>query len=493
MHYKQSLRLAIIQALNIHSNTRIYLCGIGGIGMSALAKILLQLNFSVAGSDMSHNHNCTAIQSMGGQIYVGHSAKNVDEGDLFVKSSAINNSNVEYMKAQQLSVNIISRAELLAIITSPLPTICISGTHGKTTVTSMITETLHRNLLHPMFACGGIINYLDTNADVGEPSDNRHLAVIEADESDASFLHFTPYIAIITNIDEDHMETYASIDSVRSAFTKFINNVQDNGAIVGYLHPDLTMIINNLDLSTRQLITYSLDSKPIKGHTHVFASNIQYNNDGTTFDLNIHQQNNNILHTPSLEIPLCGKHNLENALACIATLFFVQKEMSLNINFNHLNQFSGTYKRFTKFGNFMGHDIIMDYGHHPKEIASTLEATRQKVGSSTKIIAVFQPHKYSRFNHFLHEFVTSMQNADTVVILDIYSANEENKHKISVDDYITKFTNEYQQRKSITYVPNDAPISPTIESLAMHHDKNIIIFFGAGNIEHFANKLINNE
>lgn len=386
----------------------VHLVGIGGIGMSGIAEVLVNLGFKVSGSDLKRSATTDRLQEMGIEISEGHSAANVGHPHVVVRSTAVRDDNPEIIEAQSRSIPVIPRAEMLAELMRLKPhTVAIAGSHGKTTTTSMVATVLGHAGLDPTIVVGGVVGAFGSNAHLG----TSDLMVVEADESDRSFLMLSPTIAVVTNIDREHMDYYHDMDDVRSCFANFVNKVPFYGSSVLCLDdPNVQAIIPLLE---RRRLTYGLSAQ-----ADVSAHGIKYdNNFGSTFDV---WRGSEVIGELNLRVP--GMHNVYNSLAAIAVGF--ELEVPFDKIAEGLSKFTGAGRRFQTKGEVNGVLIVDDYGHHPTEIRATLAAA--KLGSGgRRIVVLFQPHRYTRTHDLMQEFARSFNNADVLFVTDIYAASED--------------------------------------------------------------------
>lgn len=386
----------------------VHFVGIGGIGMSGIAEVLVNLKFRVSGSDLKRSTVTDRLQQLGVEFSEGHDAANIGDAHVVVRSTAVRDDNPEIIQAHRRSIPVIPRAEMLAELMRLKPhTVAVAGSHGKTTTTSMVATVLGHAALDPTIVVGGVVGAFGSNAYLG----TSDLMVVEADESDRSFLMLTPTIAVVTNIDREHMDYYHDMDDVRACFTNFVNKVPFYGASVLCLDdPHVQAIIPHIE---RRRITYGLSAQAdISGHS------IRYNhNFGSTFTVWRGSD-------PIGDITLCvpGLHNVYNALAAISV------GIELDVPFEQiaeaLRSFTGASRRFQAKGEEGGVLVVDDYGHHPTEIRATLAAA--KIGSGgRRIVVLFQPHRYTRTKDLMEEFARSFNNADTLFVTDIYAASED--------------------------------------------------------------------
>jgi UDP-N-acetylmuramate--alanine ligase len=383
---------------------QIHFVGIGGVGMSGIAEILLNLGYRVTGSDRRRNETVERLEQMGAKVFIGHAAGNVEGAHVVVYSSAIARDNVELVTAHNRQIPIIPRAEMLAELMRLKYGIAVAGTHGKTTTTSLVGAVLAEGRYDPTIVVGGRVTNLGSNARLGQGD----YLVAEADESDGSFLKLAPTIAVVTTIDAEHLDHYGTLDAIREAFVAFVNKVPFYGAAVLCLdQPNIQMLLPQLE---KRVITYGLESA-----ADLVARHLQLAGMTSRFDV---YQRGTPLGDCVLQIP--GRHNVLNALAAIAV------GLDLEIPFLTIQKalagFAGVQRRFQIRGTAAGVTVVDDYGHHPAEIRATLAAA--KAGFDSRIVTVFQPHRYSRTQHLRQEFLTAFNQADVLIVMDIYPAGE---------------------------------------------------------------------
>ena len=383
----------------------IHFVGIGGIGTSGIAEVLLNLGYRVSGSDMKTSDTTDRLKKIGGEIFIGHRAENITSPHVVVISSAVKKENVEVVAAKEKQIPVIPRAEMLAELMRLKYGVAIAGAHGKTTTTSMVATVLAAGNIDPTVVIGGKLNSLGTNAKLGQ----GEFLVAEADESDGSFLKLSPTIAVVTNIDAEHLDYYKDINEIKDAFLLFINKVPFYG--VSILCLDEKHIQALIPFVEKRYLTYGMSSQ-----ADYQAKDVSLAPLGSRFRV-AHRGRD--LGWFELSIP--GVHNINNSLAAIA----VARELDVDVEIirTALRGFSGVQRRFQVKGEVNGITVVDDYGHHPTEIRATLAAA--KAGSGRRVVAVFQPHRYTRTQHLLDEFFTSFNQADTVIIMDIYAAGEQ--------------------------------------------------------------------
>jgi UDP-N-acetylmuramate--alanine ligase len=383
---------------------KLHFVGIGGIGMSGIAELLLNLGYQVSGSDLKRNVLTDRLAGLGGKIRIGHDAANINGAHVVVISSAVRPDNVEVVEARRQHIPVIPRVEMLAELMRLKYGVAVAGAHGKTTATSMIATVLVHGGLDPTAVIGGRLNAFGSNAKLGKGD----FIVAEADESDGSFLKLSPTIAVVTNIDREHMDHYADLDEIRSAFVSFVNKVPFYGAAILCLdNPNVQAIIPRIE---RQVITYGTYAP-----ADLSASRIEYRDFGSSCRI---QYKGNSLGTLLLQVP--GEHGILNSLAAIAT------GLELDIPFETiaaaLESFQNADRRFQIKGRKNDILVVDDYGHHPTEIVATLQAARH--ACNRRIVTVFQPHRYTRIQALEADFAQAFHDADLVLITPIYAAGE---------------------------------------------------------------------
>jgi UDP-N-acetylmuramate--alanine ligase len=389
----------------------IHFVGIGGIGMSGIAEVMHQLGYSVQGSDVADSYVVEKLRKAGIPVTIGHSADNLGEAAVVVCSSAIKDGNPEIAAASERRLPRVKRAEMLAELMRMQKTVAVAGTHGKTTTTSMIAALLDSGGLDPTVINGGIINRYGSNARLGKSD----WWVIEADESDGSFLRLDGTIAVVTNIDPEHLEHYGSFDAVKDAFVEFIENVPFYGlAVMCVDHPEVQNILSRI--RDRRVVTYGFSAL-----ADVRADNVTPVPGGSRFDAVILGRDGERRTIEGVHVPIPGRHNVQNALAAIA----VAQELGITDEAiaSGFERFEGVKRRFTKVGEIDGAVVIDDYAHHPTEIRAVLAAARE--GAEGRVIAVMQPHRYTRLEALMDDFQNAFNDADVVFVAPVYPAGEE--------------------------------------------------------------------
>ncbi len=450
----------------------VHFVGIGGIGMSGIAEILHNLGYQVRGSDIAENANVARLRKLGIEVVIGHRAENVEDIQVLVVSSAIKADNPELKAARARFVPVVRRAEMLGELMRLKWSIAVGGTHGKTTTTSLVAGLLDGAEFDPTVINGGIINAYGTNARLGQ----GEWLVAEADESDGSFVKLPATIAVVTNIDPEHLDYYGSVESLHEAFESFVSNVPFYGfAVVCIDHPQVQALIGQV--TDRRLITYGFSPQ-----AEVRGENLRSDSDGQIFDVTVSDRvTGQETKISSLHLPMFGKHNVSNALAAIA----VALEMGIDSEVvrKSLAVFSGVKRRFTKTGESGGITVIDDYGHHPVEIAAVLQAAR--AATRGRVIAVVQPHRYSRLANLFADFCTCFNDADHVVVADVYAAGEEPIEGASKDALVEGLHD--RGHRHVTALSGPEALPETIKAIARPGD--LVVCLGAGNITAWAQSL----
>jgi UDP-N-acetylmuramate--alanine ligase len=398
---------------------RIHFVGIGGIGMSGIAELLANLGYAVSGSDARRSGVTARLeQAFGVQIFEGHSSAHVDDVDVVVYSSAVRSANPEIVAARQRGIPVIPRAEMLAELMRLRFSIAVAGSHGKTTTTSMIALVLERAGLDPTAVIGGRLSAFGSNARLGRGD----YMVAEADESDRSFLLLWPSIAVITNIDDEHMESYGTLEELQRAFVEFANKVPFYGAAVACADDALLRAV--LPLVTRRVVTYGLESP----EAQILGTDVELGAFGGRCLVHRRTPDGVVTWGP-LELAVPGRHNLQNALAAVAV------GDRVGLDFSRITAalagFHGAERRFERHGEVSGVVIVDDYGHHPTEIAAVIAAAKATL--QRRLVVAFQPHRYTRTAHLMEAFGSSLRGADEVVLADIYPAGEEPIEGVTVE------------------------------------------------------------
>ena len=450
----------------------IHFIGIGGIGMSGIAEILVQSGYLVQGSDIKSSNNTKRLEKLGIEVFIGHRKSNILNAKIIVVSTAISKNNIELVEAKKIFLPIVHRAEMLGELMRLKQSIAIAGTHGKTTTTSLIAKMIEENGMDPTIINGGIISSLDSNARMGKGD----WMVVEADESDGSFTKLNPTAAVITNIDLEHLDFHKNEKNLELAFFNFLSSIPFYGFICLCTdHPRVQKLISKLE--DKKVITYGLSA-----NADVRATNIIYNNNKMNFTLSISNRRELEISSYEIEFSMIGIHNIQNALATIAT--GIELKIPIEKIKNTLKTFTGVQRRFQNVGNFKNTTIIDDYGHHPVEINAALAAARLLTPKS-KIISIFQPHRYSRIKDLFNDFCSCFNDADYVFLLDVYPAGEEPLKGFESTDLkngLLKYGH-----KNVSYIESKKALIKETQKIISPND--IIICLGAGSITKIANTL----
>ncbi|MFD1107211.1 UDP-N-acetylmuramate--L-alanine ligase [Sphingobium olei] len=393
----------------------IHFIGIGGIGMSGIAEVMHNLGYSVQGSDMAEGYVIEGLRSKGIKVMIGHKAENLGDAAVVVTSTAIKRGNPEVELALENRIPVIRRAEMLAELMRLKSTVAVAGTHGKTTTTSMVAALLDAGGVDPTVINGGIINSYGSNARLG----NSDWMVVEADESDGSFLRLDGTLAVVTNIDPEHLDHYGSFDRVKDAFVEFVGNVPFYGAAMLCLdHPEVQAILPRVQ--DRRIVTYGFSAQ-----ADIRGENVQPIPGGNRFDVQIRERDGSTRRIEGIELPMPGRHNVLNAMAAIGVALQMGiDDATIQTGFA---KFGGVKRRFTKVGEIaVGGGVatvIDDYGHHPVEIKAVLAAARE--GAKGRVIAVVQPHRFTRLHDLMDEFQQAFNDADIVYAAPVYTAGEQ--------------------------------------------------------------------
>lgn len=464
-----------------HAVKQIHFVGIGGIGMSGIAEILTNLGYTVTGSDQGSNANITRLQQLGIKIYIGHEAENIQGAQVVVVSTAVKADNAEVVAARALKIPIIRRAEMLAELMHLKFSVAISGTHGKTTTTSLAAALFDEAGLDPTVVNGGIINSYGTNARLG----NGDWIVVEADESDGSFLRLPATIAVVTNIDPEHMDFYADFDAIKMAFRTFIERLPFYGlGILAIDHPVVREL--SATITDRRILTYGFGAE-----ANIRAINLRETVDGTTFDVVLSgnggftsdalvkgQQNTLPRTIEGLFLPMMGRHNVQNALSVIA----IAQELGVSDDCvrRAFENFKGVKRRFTKTGVVNGVTVIDDYAHHPVEIKTVLAAARQ--ACQGRVVAVMQPHRYSRLHYLFDDFANCFDLADEVFIAPVYAAGEAMIEGACAESLVAAI--QATGKEQVHHLSNTDDLAEVLAPAVTEGD--MILCLGAGSITHWA-------
>lgn len=445
---------------------QIHFVGVGGIGMSGLAEIVHELGFDVSGSDLRSNSTTQRLSALGVKIFLGHRAANVADSDVVVYSSAIRPDNPELVEAINLGIPVIARAELLAELMRVKYGVAVAGSHGKTTTTSLVATVLRAAGFDPTVAVGGKMAALGSNAKLGAGD----LMVAEADESDGSFLHLSPTIAVVTSIDPEHLDYWGSHERIKEAFVQFCSRVPFYGLAVLCLdHPDVQSI---LPAVRRRHTTYGFSPQ-----AEYRAKDVQAF--GREMRFNVYKHG---LPLGEFSVRTPGRHNVLNSLAAIAVAD--ELEVPIDVIQQSLGDFDGVARRFTVIGESRGIMLVDDYGHHPAEIRATLEAARS--GFDRRLVIAFQPHRYTRTRDLFEQFVTSFNLADIVVVTDIYAAGEVPIQGVSGESLARALRQHGHKR--VHYVQNKEDLPGFLHKIVQSGD--VVIALGAGDINKSVRELL---
>jgi UDP-N-acetylmuramate--alanine ligase len=439
----------------------VHLIGIGGTGLSAIARVLLEKGYTVSGSDRSDSPLFKAITAAGARTFLGHAAEQVTGADLVIRSSAIPDDNPEVIAANEQGIPVVKRADFLQELTKDKDTLAVAGSHGKTTTTAMLVWILDQLGTQPSFIAGGIINQLDCNARAGVGT----YFAIEADEYDYMFLGLSPKVAIVTNIEHDHPDCFPTKEDYINAFRSFLGKVRKDGmALMCVDDPESRALLEDMKDSQTQILSYGTSP-----HSDYYAHDITVNNDKTYFVLT-YQKTGGLTETlGTIKLSVPGHHNVLNAAAALGAIH--QLGMPINKAILALNKFQGTGRRFEILGNIGDRIIVDDYGHHPTQIAATLAAARSRYPHH-RILAVWQPHTYSRTQLLEQEYIQALSQADKVIVLKIYAAREKD------EGYTAEKIAQSIAEIEAHYIPNMADATTFL--LAEIKPNDLVIVFSAG-------------
>src|ERR1700758_3496087 len=447
----------------------IHFVGIGGIGMSGIAEVLINLGYTVQGSDASDSANVKRLRDKGAKVFIGHAAANLGDAEVVVVSTAIKRDNPELTAARARRLPVVRRAEMLAELMRLKRCVAIAGTHGKTTTTSLVAALVDAGGFDPTVINGGIINAYGTNARLGAGD----WMVVEADESDGTFLKLPADVAIVTNVDPEHLDHFKTFDAVQDAFHNFVENVPFYGfAVMCIDHPVVQALVGKIE--DRRIITYGenpqadarlVDLTPMGG--------------GSSFKVVIRDRKTDTAHEiADITLPMPGRHNASNATAAIA----VAHELGISDEAirKAIASFGGVKRRFTKTGEWNGVTIIDDYGHHPVEIAAVLKAARDSYNG--RVIAVMQPHRYTRLQSLFEEFCTCFNDADAVVVAEVYAAGEAPIDGVDRDHFVAGLR--AHGHREVMALQKSSDLAGIVKSRAKPGD--LVVCLGAGNITQWA-------
>jgi len=450
----------------------IHFVGIGGIGMSGIAEVLINLGYTVQGSDASDNANVKRLRDKGAKVSIGHRAENLDVAEVLVVSSAIKRDNPELVAAREKRLPVVRRAEMLAELMRLKSCVAIAGTHGKTTTTSMVAALLDAGNFDPTVINGGIINAYGTNARLGLGD----WMVVEADESDGTLLKLPADIAIVTNGDAEHLDHFKTFAAVQDAFVHFIENVPFYGfAVMCTDHPIVQRLVGRIE--DRRIITYGENPQ-----ADVRLVDLDHHDGRSRFAVQFRDRDGKLVHTiADLALPMPGRHNALNATSAIA----VARELKIPDDAirKALAAFGGVKRRFTRAGNWHGVSIIDDYGHHPVEIAAVLKAARES--TKGQVIAVVQPHRYTRLQSLFEPFSTCFNDADTVIVAEVYPAGEAPIEGVDRDHLVAAIR--ARGHRQVIPLLGQPELASIVKVLAKPGD--YVVCLGAGNITQWAYSL----
>jgi UDP-N-acetylmuramate--alanine ligase len=461
-----------MKKINLGQKDIIHFIGIGGIGMSGLAQIMKNMGFKVQGSDQNKNKNTISCSKLGIKIFYGHTLNNIKKATIIVRSTAIKNNNLELKYAKKNKVPIYSRAEVLADVVSLKKNIIITGSHGKTTTTSLVAKILSDQKLDPTIINGGVINSFNSNAKLGKGD----WAILEADESDGSFLKLPINYSIVTNIDHEHLDYYQSYKNLEKSFLEFINKTPPTGkSVICIDNNNIRKILNKI--KNKNILTYGESNK-----ADYQVKKIKYNFDSTSFTLSFRTKNRKLKIINNINVKLLGKHNVLNSSAALIVC------MNLGANINKikesLKKFTGVQRRMTKVFSKNKNDFYDDYAHHPTEISSILDGVKN-VNSKRKIISIFEPHRYSRVMSLKNEFSKCFSKSHLVVMCPLYAAGE--KKNLNFD--LKKFSNLIAKNSNtqVIIIKNEKELHQFLKKNLFTDE--IVIGMGAGIISKWMKEL----
>jgi UDP-N-acetylmuramate--alanine ligase len=444
----------------------VHFVGIGGIGMSGIAEVLLNLGYRVSGSDLKASDITRRLERLGATLFEGHRAENLIQADVVVISSAVRKDNPEVVTARQRKIPVIPRAEMLAELMRLKYAVAVAGSHGKTTTTSMVATVLSAAGLDPTAVVGGKVNVLDSNAKLGK----SELMVVEADESDGSFLHLHPSISVVTNIDPEHMDHYGTLEKLQDAFVAFCNRVPFYGLNVLCLdHPNVQTLLPRMEkrfvtYGSSHMADYRLEGVRLEGFTTRFEA---FRRDEPLGEFRVR---------------MVGAHNALNALAVIAVA--EEMDVPLDVVRSSLAEFGGVQRRFTVRGEAAGVTVVDDYGHHPTEVAATLAGARRAFGR--RLVVAFQPHRYTRTHDLMREFATSFNDSDVLFVTSVYAAGED-PIPGATGDALAEAVRSHGHR-DVTYVEKRVDVARAL--LPRLREGDLVLTLGAGDITQVGPELV---
>ena len=458
--------------INLAKSEIIHFVGIGGIGMSGLALIMIGLGFEVQGSDKSLNKNVERLKKRRIKFFLGHSSSNIKKATILVISSAIKQNNIEVREAKKRNLPIYKRGDVLAHITSLKKNIVVSGSHGKTTTTSLIASIFAKAKLDPTIINGGVINSLENSAKLGK----SEWSILESDESDGSFIKVPSTYAVVTNVDREHMDYYKSLDDLKRHFIKFMHKVPSFGKTFICIDDKNSREIWKKS-KIKNILTYGFSKD-----SNFKIKNCSFLKNKSIFDIEMRLPNKKKTILKKIVIPLIGSHNVKNATAAIAVSYFIG--ISLKILKNSLKNFKGVERRFNKIFSYNGADIYDDYAHHPTEIREVINGVNNSY-KEKKIICVFQPHRISRLNDLKKEFSASFKKVDSVILCPIYKAGENLKLNLNYNEFAKQIIK--QSKVRVFFVNSQNQLAKYLKNFL--NQENIVIGMGAGSISNWIKEL----
>jgi len=456
----------------INKKDIIHIIGIGGIGMSGIAEIMSDMGYKVQGSDIGKNNNTDRLTKKGIKIFIGHKSENINQVNIVFFSTAIKTNNIEILTAEKNGIPTLPRFEILSHLMRLKKGIAISGSHGKTTTTTIVSSIFTQQKLKPTIINGGIINEIGTNTKLG----SGEWMVVEADESDGTFLKLPATISVITNIDKEHLDYYKNFTTLKSSFKKFINQVPFYGfSVVCNDDTNIKKIIK--DIKNTSIIKYGFSKD-----SDIRAINVRIGNSSVTFDVENNLSKNKKKIIKNYKLPMLGDYNILNALVGIS--ISIKLNLNENLTKKALNNFSGVSRRFTKIGKINNNLFIDDYAHHPTEIENVLSAAKDSK-LTNNIIAIFQPHRYSRIQSLYSEFSKCFKKANLVLITDVYAAGEKNLNTFKMKNFIRLIAK--NSKVKTVHIKSIDLISKYFDN----NKKNLVIFMGAGDISNKAKEFYN--
>ena len=450
----------------------VHFIGIGGIGMSGIAEVLHNLGHRVQGSDQSESANVQRLRDKGIPVHIGHKAENLGDAEVVVVSTAIKKSNPELVAAREKLLPVVRRAEMLAELMRFRNAIAIGGTHGKTTTTSLVATLLEAGGLDPTVINGGIINAYGTNARMGA----GEWMVVEADESDGTFLKLPADVAVVTNIDPEHLDHYGNFDAVRAAFRQFVENVPFYGfGVMCIDHPEVQSLVGRIE--DRKIITYGENPQ-----ADVRFANVRIDGTRSLFDVEIRRRRTGkVIHIKDLVMPMPGRHNISNATAAVAVAN--RLGISSEAIAKGLASFGGVKRRFTLTGEWNEIKVFDDYGHHPVEIKAVLKAARE--ACKGRVIAVHQPHRYTRLSSLFEEFAACFNDADSIFLAPVYAAGEDPIEGVDSQTLVSRI--KASGHRDARYLPSQEDLAAMVAEIARPGD--FVVLLGAGSITYWAASL----